>query len=107
MILAGDVTKCAPEDSIIHEPMVKFKKLKTVFSESALGLDNFLKPLVSTVKVDILPGRNDPAPHALPQDNLHRIIVRESSQFESLCLSPNPHAFTLDDVLYMFIFVSF
>ena len=63
-------------------------------------MDNFLIQLVPSAKVDVMPGKNDPSPNALPMLQLSPLLVRQSSKYSSLCLSPNPHAFTLDKLLY-------
>lgn len=62
--------------------------------------DMALTQLTSAVPVDVMPGAADPSGASLPQQPLHRALLRASAA-GALERSPNPHAFEVQGVRFL------
>lgn len=76
-------------------------KDQSKLSEPIKELDILFTQIVAGVPLDIMPGANDPANFALPQQPLHRCIFRGSSAYNTFRSCPNPHSFELDNVRFL------
>ncbi|KAL8144198.1 hypothetical protein V2J09_017230 [Rumex salicifolius] len=70
-------------------------------SEPINELDILLTQIVSGVSLDIMPGENDPANFALPQQPLHRCLFPGASAYNTFKSCANPHEFELDNVRFL------
>ncbi|KAG5243799.1 DNA polymerase delta small [Salix suchowensis] len=70
-------------------------------SEAVQVLDILLSQIAAGVSVDIMPGSNDPANFALPQQPLNRCLFPGSRTFNTFNSCTNPHCFELDGVRFL------
>ncbi|KAF9680709.1 hypothetical protein SADUNF_Sadunf06G0149800 [Salix dunnii] len=70
-------------------------------SEAVQVLDILLTQIAAGVSVDIMPGSNDPANFALPQQPLNRCLFPGSRTFNTFNSCTNPHCFELDGVRFL------
>ncbi|XP_024459203.1 DNA polymerase delta small subunit isoform X2 [Populus trichocarpa] len=70
-------------------------------SEPVQELDIWLTQIAAGVSVDIMPGSNDPANFALPQQPLNRCLFPGSRAYNTFNLCTNPHCFELDGVRFL------
>ncbi|KAH8553880.1 DNA polymerase alpha/epsilon subunit B-domain-containing protein [Umbelopsis sp. PMI_123] len=74
----------------------------TIYDASPItALDKFLQQLCSSVSVDIMPGRNDPANAHLPQQPLHHSLFTTAHKLSSLKPVTNPHWCEMDGVSFL------
>ncbi|KAL9240167.1 hypothetical protein vseg_014416 [Gypsophila vaccaria] len=64
-------------------------------------LDISLSQIAAAVSLDIMPGPNDPANFALPQQPLNRCLFPGSSVYNTFRSCTNPHSFKLDNVSFV------
>ncbi|XP_076904612.1 DNA polymerase delta small subunit-like [Bidens hawaiensis] len=64
-------------------------------------LDIFLTQIAAGIPVDIMPGYNDPANFALPQQPLNKCLFPGSSAYNTFRSCPNPHLFDVDNVRFL------
>ncbi|CAK9148463.1 unnamed protein product [Ilex paraguariensis] len=70
-------------------------------SEPIKELDILLTQIAASVPLDIMPGLNDPANFALPQQPLHRCLFPGSSAYNTFRSCTNPHSFELDNIRFL------
>ncbi|XP_011004837.1 PREDICTED: DNA polymerase delta small subunit-like isoform X2 [Populus euphratica] len=70
-------------------------------SEPVQELDILLTQIAAGVSVDIMPGSNDPANFALPQQPLNRCLFPGSRAYNTFNSCTNPHCFELDGVRFL------
>ncbi|XP_068341609.1 DNA polymerase delta small subunit isoform X2 [Pyrus communis] len=70
-------------------------------SEPIKELDILLTQIAAGLPVDIMPGLDDPANFALPQQPLNRCLFPGSSAYNTFRSCTNPHCFDLDDVRFL------
>ncbi|GAB5589849.1 DNA polymerase delta small subunit Cdc1 [Umbelopsis nana] len=64
----------------------------TIYDASPMiALDKFLQDLCTSISVDIMPGKHDPANAHLPQQPLHRSLFTTAGKLSSLKPVTNPH----------------
>ncbi|KAK1327156.1 DNA polymerase delta small subunit [Acorus calamus] len=64
-------------------------------------LDILLTQIAVAMPVDIMPGLNDPANFALPQQPLHRCLFPGASAYNTFTSCTNPHSFKLDNIRFL------
>lgn len=96
VILAGD--SLAPSTRGRQDQV----KAKYLTANSAAGsiaavrqLDDLLVQLVGNVNTDLMPGPNDPATVAVPQQALHRVMFRRAGLLPTLACVTNPYSCAL------------
>ncbi|EER14991.1 DNA polymerase delta small subunit, putative [Perkinsus marinus ATCC 50983] len=65
------------------------------------GVDKFLARVAKSVPVTILPGAQDPANFALPQQPLHSALFPESRKIMDLTAETNPARFQVGDCVFL------
>uniref|UniRef100_A0A7N0V3T3 DNA polymerase delta small subunit n=3 Tax=Kalanchoe fedtschenkoi TaxID=63787 RepID=A0A7N0V3T3_KALFE len=70
-------------------------------SEPVKELDIFLTEIAASVSLDIMPGPDDPANFALPQQPLHRCLFPSSSSYSTFRSCSNPHSFEIDKIRFI------
>ncbi|XP_065857332.1 DNA polymerase delta small subunit [Euphorbia lathyris] len=70
-------------------------------SEPLKELDIFLSQIAAGVSLGIMPGANDPANFALPQQPLHRCLFAGSAVYNTFRSCTNPHCFELDNIRFL------
>ncbi|XP_051143672.1 DNA polymerase delta small subunit isoform X2 [Andrographis paniculata] len=70
-------------------------------SEPIKELDILLTQIAAGLPLDIMPGSNDPANFALPQQPLHRCLFPGSSLYNTFRSCTNPHSFEIDNVKFI------
>lgn len=73
----------------------------TKLSEPFRELDILLTQIAAGVSLDIMPGPNDPANFALPQQPLNRCLFPGSSVYNTFRSCTNPHSFELDGIRFL------
>jgi DNA polymerase delta subunit 2 len=63
-----------------------------------VALDQFLQEVCSSVSVDIMPGKNDPANAHLPQQPFHHSLFTTAGKLSSLKAVTNPYSSEIDGV---------
>ncbi|AOA62285.1 DNA polymerase delta small subunit [Komagataella phaffii CBS 7435] len=83
LIIAGNSIKVGDLNKIHQDKKNKFKATyASNYNATAVSqLDNFIHDVIQTIPVDILPGAEDPAEIALPQQPLHKAFFNSSRQF--------------------------
>ncbi|KAF7147219.1 hypothetical protein RHSIM_Rhsim03G0006000 [Rhododendron simsii] len=76
-------------------------KDQSKMSEPVKELDILLTQIAAGVPLDIMPGPNDPANFALPQQPLHRCLFPGSSAYNTFKSCTNPHSFELDNIRFL------
>lgn len=76
-------------------------KDQSKLSEPIKELDILFTQIVAGVPLDIMPGANDPANFALPQQPLHRCLFRGSSAYNTFRSCTNPHSFDLGNIRFL------
>lgn len=98
VIIAGNSTRIQPE----RKPPTISLISKTVVAndtvEAVKYLDGFLLQLSQMIDVDVMPGKNDPANHILPQQPMHHCLFPKAMLYKSLHNVPNPYECTVDGV---------
>ncbi|XP_074586461.1 DNA polymerase delta small subunit isoform X2 [Curcuma longa] len=74
---------------------------QSALTEPIKELDILLNQLAAAMPVDIMPGPNDPANFALPQQPLNRCLFPGASAYNTFLSCTNPHQFELDDILFL------
>ncbi|KAG2484535.1 hypothetical protein HYH03_016671 [Edaphochlamys debaryana] len=64
-------------------------------------LDVLLAEVAAAMPVDVMPGPEDPANVAMPQQPMHRCLFPACGQHGALVRATNPHEFTLDGVVLL------
>ncbi|GAB4851533.1 DNA polymerase delta subunit 2 [Ancistrocladus abbreviatus] len=64
-------------------------------------LDIMLTQIATGVSLDIMPGPNDPANFALPQQPLHRCLFPGSAAYNTFRCCTNPHFFEPDNIRFL------
>ncbi|XP_034224574.1 DNA polymerase delta small subunit isoform X3 [Prunus dulcis] len=70
-------------------------------SEPTKELDILLTQIAAGLPLDIMPGLDDPANFALPQQPLNRCLFPGSSAYNTFRSCTNPHCFDLDDIRFL------
>ncbi|XP_056171047.1 DNA polymerase delta small subunit isoform X3 [Syzygium oleosum] len=70
-------------------------------SEPIKELDILLTQIAAGLPLDIMPGPNDPANFALPQQPLNRCLFPGSSAYNTFRSCTNPHCFELDNIRFL------
>ncbi|CAB4286855.1 unnamed protein product [Prunus armeniaca] len=70
-------------------------------SEPIKELDILLTQIAAGLPLDIMPGLDDPANFALPQQPLNRCLFPGSSAYNTFRSCTNPHCFDLDDIRFL------
>ncbi|KAF3442643.1 hypothetical protein FNV43_RR16559 [Rhamnella rubrinervis] len=70
-------------------------------SEPIKELDILLTQIAAGLPLDIMPGPNDPANFALPQQPLNRCLFPGSSVYNTFRSCTNPHCFELDNIRFL------
>lgn len=65
------------------------------------ALDSFLSEILPSVPVTVIPGANDPANAAHPQQPLHPGLVPEARRFDKLTFTTNPTTLEIDGVKFL------
>lgn len=98
VIIAGNSVRTQPERK---QPTISLIS-KTVVAndtvEATKLLDSFLLQLSQVIDVDVMPGKNDPANHILPQHPMHHCLFPKAALYKSLHNVPNPYECSLDGV---------
>ncbi|XP_068640007.1 DNA polymerase delta small subunit [Aristolochia californica] len=76
-------------------------KEQSKLSEPIKELDILLTQLASAMPLDIMPGEQDPANFALPQQPLNRCLFPGASLYNTFMSCTNPHSFELDGVGFL------
>eukprot|EP01127_Copromyxa_protea_P011868 TRINITY_DN3030_c0_g1_i2.p1 TRINITY_DN3030_c0_g1~~TRINITY_DN3030_c0_g1_i2.p1 ORF type:complete len:471 (-),score=101.74 TRINITY_DN3030_c0_g1_i2:54-1466(-) len=101
VVIAGN-SIYVPEEDLFQDHSLRFtKKEQTNLASSAKELDLNLLSMARSCVVDLMPGERDPARYLLPQQPLNKCLVPSSSKLSTMTLSPNPHSFFLDKVLFL------
>jgi DNA polymerase delta subunit 2 len=66
--------------------------------EPMKSVDRFVQQLASSIDVDIMPGEQDPANTALPQQPIHPSMLANATKVTTTRLVTNPYAFTVNSV---------
>jgi len=105
LILAGDsLAKPKPDDTIVPKKSTDRKKYgydsATYTASPTLALDSLLTNLCSTIPVSIMPGPNDPASVALPQQPIHQALFDKAKAFIPATLEcvTNPSWWDIDGI---------
>ncbi|VAI24457.1 unnamed protein product [Triticum turgidum subsp. durum] len=98
VVVAGNSVHIAPR--FLNGQTVAAKDQPRI-AEPIKELDIMLTQLVASLPVDIMPGCNDPANFALPQQPLHRCLFSGASTYNTFSSCPNPHQFDLDNVKFI------
>jgi len=72
----------------------------TDIAAAAVGLDQIMLALCSSVPVDIMAGASDPSDFAMPQQPLSRCLFPQSSTLQSLSAVTNPYSCQIDGVSF-------
>ena len=64
-------------------------------------LDGFLEEMIQSINVDIMPGDQDPADEALPQQPMNRAYFSKSYPHNQLNAVSNPYEFSIDETLIL------
>ncbi|GAV63959.1 DNA_pol_E_B domain-containing protein [Cephalotus follicularis] len=70
-------------------------------SEPIKELDILLTQIAAGIPLDIMPGPNDPANFALPQQPLNRCLFPGSAAYNTFRSCTNPHCFVLDNIRFL------
>ena len=62
--------------------------------------DLYLAQLAANVRVDVMPGFNDPSNFSLPQQPLNKALLPASARFESLSRATNPFLKKMGNLRY-------
>ncbi|CAH2058411.1 unnamed protein product, partial [Thlaspi arvense] len=76
-------------------------KDQSTLYEPIKELDIMLNQIAAGVSVDIMPGLNDPANFALPQQPLNRCLFPGSAPYNTFRSCTNPHSFDVDNVRFL------
>ncbi|KAD3336311.1 hypothetical protein E3N88_31830 [Mikania micrantha] len=76
-------------------------KDQSKLSEPIKELDIFLTQIAAGIPIDIMPGYNDPANFALPQQPLNKCLFPGSSAYNTFRSCTNPHLFDVDNVRFL------
>lgn len=96
VIIAGDSLAVSTKGRQDH---VKAKYLTANAAAGSIAavrqLDDLLVQLVGNVNTDLMPGPNDPATVAVPQQALHRVMFRRAGLLPTLACVSNPYSCSL------------
>ncbi|KAI5671605.1 hypothetical protein M9H77_11969 [Catharanthus roseus] len=98
VVIAGNSVEM--HHGLLNGQSLGMKELNRM-SESIKELDILLSQIAAGIPVDIMPGPDDPANFALPQQPLHRCLFRGSSAYNTFRSCTNPHSFTLDGIRFL------
>ncbi|KAK9069204.1 hypothetical protein SSX86_013320 [Deinandra increscens subsp. villosa] len=76
-------------------------KDQSKLAEPIKELDIFLTQIAASIPIDIMPGYNDPANFAMPQQPLNRCLFPGSSAYNTFRSCTNPHLFDVDNVRFL------
>ncbi|XP_022548909.2 DNA polymerase delta small subunit isoform X1 [Brassica napus] len=76
-------------------------KDQSTLYEPIKELDIMLNQIAAGVSVDIMPGLNDPANFALPQQPLNRCLFPGSAPYNTFRSCTNPHSFDVDNIRFL------
>lgn len=98
VIIAGNSVRIQPERK---QPAISLIS-KTVVANDTIEavklLDCFLLQLCQLIDVDVMPGKNDPANHILPQQPMHHCLFPKAMTYKSLHNVSNPYECDVDGI---------
>ena len=100
VVVAGNLI-AAIEDDVEGELDTWQPKGEADTVQSMHELDEVLAHLSSSVKVDIMPGGNDPSNLAVPQQPLHHCMFPKAAATSTLLGVTNPYRFSADGVDFL------
>ncbi|CAD5123822.1 DgyrCDS12130 [Dimorphilus gyrociliatus] len=90
-IFAGNCLNAATVDkNSVQKAKYLSKKSTSGSLEAMRELDHFLSQIVSNMNVTLLPGKNDPANYALPQQQFHKCMFPSAGKNTNFHLTTNP-----------------
>ncbi|KAF4665307.1 DNA polymerase delta subunit 2 [Perkinsus olseni] len=99
---AVDKTDTVADPSTMVRLIVAGDTLAGVTTQADLNsVDKFLAQVARSVPVTILPGSQDPANFALPQQPLHSALFPESRKVKDLTAETNPARFQVGDCVFL------
>jgi DNA polymerase delta subunit 2 len=104
LVIAGNSTVVSKveEDSEADKKVDYGAKHKSNYNVKAVQqLDYFLKDLLESIPVDIMPGESDPAETSLPQQPLHKAFFQHSKPYINTSIlrtQTNPNWFQIDEL---------
>ncbi|KAJ1957127.1 DNA polymerase delta small subunit Cdc1 [Dispira parvispora] len=98
--LAARVVKVIVAGDLIGSEEINEQLDKVALTDTGAlqQVDTFLEDLASSVTVDVMPGPNDPANHAMPQQPLHTSLFPQTAQLSTFTSHTNPAWFDIDGV---------
>eukprot|EP00246_Nothoceros_aenigmaticus_P018642 TRINITY_DN9842_c0_g1_i2.p1 TRINITY_DN9842_c0_g1~~TRINITY_DN9842_c0_g1_i2.p1 ORF type:complete len:444 (+),score=70.47 TRINITY_DN9842_c0_g1_i2:176-1507(+) len=88
-----------PQNLLHGQPVASKEQGKLI--EPVKELDLALTQIAAAMRVDIMPGANDPANYSLPQQPLHRCLFPGAAVYSTFHSATNPHQFELDGVQFL------
>lgn len=98
VVIAGDSVEI-PRELLNGQNLAS--KDQSRLSEPIKEVDILLTQIAASIPLDIMPGPNDPANFAMPQQPLHRCLFPSSASYNTFKSCTNPHSFELDGVRFL------
>lgn len=97
-MIAGNSVRSQPERKQPTISLISRTVVANDTVEAVKLLDCFLLQLSQVIDVDVMPGKNDPANHILPQHPMHHCLFPKAIEYKSLHNVPNPYECLMDGV---------
>jgi DNA polymerase delta subunit 2 len=105
LVVVGDLINCPEDtDNIIRNSFTKSESNNLAYkliNEYYCEADKFMNILSNTIKIDLLPGQDDLSDVIYPKKPLHKFLLPNSAQNNTICFRTCPFKFKLNSLEYI------